>query len=56
MLDDVNEPVSSTQIRAAARKSTAHLSRLVPQSVAEYIRKERLYVESDGTAKTSKAR
>jgi nicotinate-nucleotide adenylyltransferase len=53
LLDEVNEPVSSTQIRAAAKKSTAQLSRLVPQSVAEYIRKEGLYTNST-RAKTSK--
>ena len=45
VLDEVHRDVSSTQIRAAARKSAAQLSRLVPQAVAEYIRKERLYRE-----------
>jgi nicotinate-nucleotide adenylyltransferase len=44
LLPDLHERVSSTQIRAAARKSVKQLSRLVPAPVAEYIRKERLYV------------
>jgi nicotinate-nucleotide adenylyltransferase len=44
LLPDVHERVSSTQIRSAARKSVKQLSRYVPASVAEYIRKERLYV------------
>jgi nicotinate-nucleotide adenylyltransferase len=43
LLDDVREPVSSTAIRAAARKSANQLSRLVPQPVADYIKKEHLY-------------
>ncbi len=47
LLDEVHERVSSTQIRAAARKSVKELSRFVPQAVAEYIRKEHLY--SEGT-------
>jgi nicotinate-nucleotide adenylyltransferase len=44
LLDEVHEGVSSTQIRAAARESVKQLSRLVPQPVAEYIKKEHLYV------------
>jgi nicotinate-nucleotide adenylyltransferase len=44
LLEGVHERVSSTQIRAAARTSVKELSRLVPQPVAEYIKKERLYV------------
>jgi hypothetical protein len=43
----VREKVSSTQIRAAAHKSVKQLSRYVPRLVAEYIKKEHLYV--DGT-------
>jgi nicotinate-nucleotide adenylyltransferase len=43
LLPDVHERVSSTQIRAAV-KSVKQLSRYVPPGVAEYIRKERLYV------------
>jgi nicotinate-nucleotide adenylyltransferase len=41
-LEDVNVPVSSTQIRAAA-VSGRSLARFVPEPVAEYIRKMRLY-------------
>jgi len=44
LLPDVHERVSSTQIRAAAAKSVKQLSRYVPLDVAEYVRKERLYV------------
>jgi nicotinate-nucleotide adenylyltransferase len=46
LLPDVHERVSSTQIRAAAQKSVKQLSRYVPRLVAEYIKKERLYVSS----------
>lgn len=46
LLGGVNERVSSTQIRIAARKSVKQLSRYVPQAVAEYIRKEHLYTQS----------
>lgn len=42
MLPETHEKVSATQIRAAAEKGTA-LKRLVPDAVAEYIQKERLY-------------
>lgn len=56
MLDDVNVAVSSTEIRAAARKSTGQLSRLVPRAVAEYIRKQRLYMKTAVRTKTRKAR
>jgi nicotinate-nucleotide adenylyltransferase len=41
-LEGVNMPVSSTQIRAAA-ESGRSLARLVPEPVAEYIKKMRLY-------------
>jgi nicotinate-nucleotide adenylyltransferase len=44
LLDEVREKVSSTQIRAAAGKSVKQLSRYVPPQVAEYIKKENLYV------------
>ena len=44
LLGDVNERVSSTQIRAAARKSAKQLSRFVPELVAGYIKKEHLYM------------
>jgi nicotinate-nucleotide adenylyltransferase len=43
LLDKVHEAISSTQIRAAARKSIKDLKRLVPDPVAEYIKKEALY-------------
>ena len=42
MLSETHEKVSATQIRAAAEKGAA-LRRLVPDSVADYIQKERLY-------------
>ncbi|HSB75138.1 MAG TPA: nicotinate-nicotinamide nucleotide adenylyltransferase [Terriglobales bacterium] len=41
-LEDVNVPVSSTQIRAAALSGRS-LARFVPEPVAEYIKKMRLY-------------
>ncbi|HEY6306987.1 MAG TPA: nicotinate-nucleotide adenylyltransferase [Candidatus Angelobacter sp.] len=43
LLDEVRERVSSTQVRAAAHNSAKQLSRFVPQTVAEYIKKEHLY-------------
>jgi nicotinate-nucleotide adenylyltransferase len=42
MLPETHENVSATQIRAAAEKGGA-LKRLVPDAVADYIQKERLY-------------
>jgi nicotinate-nucleotide adenylyltransferase len=45
LLGEVREKVSSTQIRAAAHKSVKQLSRYVPRLVAEYIKKEHLYVD-----------
>ena len=42
MLPETHENVSATQIRAAAEKGGA-LKRLVPEAVADYIVKERLY-------------
>jgi nicotinate-nucleotide adenylyltransferase len=50
LLDEVREGVSSTQVRAAAHKSMKHLSRFVPASVAEYIKKEHLYVVREANA------
>ncbi|HZP24697.1 MAG TPA: nicotinate-nucleotide adenylyltransferase [Terriglobales bacterium] len=47
MLPETHENVSATQIRAAASKSGA-LQRLVPETVAEYIQKERLYRKGSG--------
>ena len=44
LLGDVNERVSSTQIRAAARKSARQLRRFVPELVAGYIKKQHLYM------------
>ena len=43
LLPEVHEKVSSTQIRAAVARPGSQLRRYVPQLVAEYIRKERLY-------------
>jgi nicotinate-nucleotide adenylyltransferase len=42
LLPDVNEEVSATAIREAARQGNG-LDRLVPQAVAEYIRKLKIY-------------
>jgi nicotinate-nucleotide adenylyltransferase len=44
LLPDVNEEVSATAIREAARKSCG-LEQLVPESVAEYIMKLKIYGE-----------
>jgi len=43
LLPDVKERVSSTQIRAVAAQSIKRLSRYVPEPVAAYIKKQRLY-------------
>jgi nicotinate-nucleotide adenylyltransferase len=56
LLGSVSSPISSTEIRDAAGKSAAQLSRLVPSLVAEYIRKEHLYREDPVRAKTGRAR
>jgi nicotinate-nucleotide adenylyltransferase len=53
LLGEVRERVSSTQIRAAAGRSVKQLSRYVPALVAEYIRKENLYL---GGAQSNGAR
>ena len=52
LLGEVREKVSSTQIRAAAGKSVKQLSRYVPPLVAEYIKKENLYVGADAVEST----
>ena len=52
LLGEVREKVSSTQIRAAAGKSVKQLSRYVPPLVAEYIKKENLYVGTGGVEST----
>ena len=55
LLGAVREKVSSTQIRAAAaNKSLKQLGRYVPSLVAEYIKKENLYL--DGSAEKDSAR
>jgi hypothetical protein len=46
LLGEVREKISSTQIRAAAGKSVKQISRYVPLLVAEYIKKENLYVSA----------
>ena len=46
LLGEVRERVSSTQIRTAAGKPVKQLSRHVPRLVAEYIKKEQLYLGS----------
>jgi nicotinate-nucleotide adenylyltransferase len=43
LLPETHEDVSATQIRAAMKKRGGQLKKLVPDSVAEYIRKEKLY-------------
>jgi nicotinate-nucleotide adenylyltransferase len=43
LLPETHEDVSATQIRAAMKKRGGQLKKLVPDSVAEYIRKEGLY-------------
>jgi nicotinate-nucleotide adenylyltransferase len=53
LLSEVREKVSSTQIRAAAGKSVKQLSRYVPPLVAEYIKKENLYVGAASKESTS---
>jgi nicotinate-nucleotide adenylyltransferase len=45
LLPELNERVSSTQVRAAVRQPGAQLGRYVPHLVAEYIRKEGLYLD-----------
>ena len=52
LLGEVREKVSSTQIRVAAGKSVKQLSRYVPPLVAEYIKKENLYVGATGVEST----
>jgi nicotinate-nucleotide adenylyltransferase len=56
LLASVSSPISSTEIRAAAGKSAAQLSRLVPATVAEYISKEHLYRKSPVRPKAGRAR
>lgn len=46
LLSNVHEQVSSTEIRAAASKSVRQLKRFVPRPVAEYIRKQQLYLST----------
>jgi len=43
LLPETHEDISATQIRAAMKKRGGHLEKLVPGTVAEYIRKEGLY-------------
>ncbi len=47
MLPETHENVSATQIRAAVDRGAA-MRRLVPDAVAEYIRKENLYRQKTG--------
>jgi len=49
MLPETHENVSATQIRAAVDRGGA-LKRLLPDAVAEYIQKERLYRKATGRA------
>jgi len=43
LLPETHEDVSATQIRAAMKKRGGQLKKLVPDTVADYIRKEGLY-------------
>ncbi len=54
LLPETHEDVSATQIRAAMKKRKG-LSELLPDSVAEYIRKEKLY-RTDTNAKPKTGR
>jgi len=56
LLSGVNESVSSTQIRVAAAKSVRQLSRHVPEAVAGYIKKERLYSSTSAQPKNERAK
>jgi nicotinate-nucleotide adenylyltransferase len=47
MLPETHENISATQIRGAVDRGAA-LKRLVPDPVAEYIQKQRLYRKSEG--------
>ncbi len=53
LLGAVREKVSSTQIRSAAAKPVKQLSRYVPRLVAEYIKKEHLYLGGAGAESTN---
>lgn len=55
LLPETHENVSATQIRAAM-KSRAGLKKLVPDTVAEYIRKEGLYRSNAGRTKVPPAK
>ncbi|HLW52035.1 MAG TPA: nicotinate-nucleotide adenylyltransferase [Candidatus Angelobacter sp.] len=46
LLDRVNVPISSTKVRTLAQGSIGRLRRFVPKAVADYIKKERLYIEN----------
>lgn len=52
MLPETHENVSATQIRAATQRGGA-LKKLLPDAVAEYIQKERLYRNSSQTRSRS---
>jgi nicotinate-nucleotide adenylyltransferase len=52
MLPETHENISATQIRAALDRGGA-LTRLLPDAVAEYIRKERLYRQSAARPETT---
>lgn len=54
LLDGVNERVSATQIRQAIRGKRS-LGRLVPEAVAEYIRKQGLYGRQKAKGKGQEA-
>lgn len=51
LLPETHEDISATQIRAAMRNGHG-LTKLVPETVAEYIRKEKLYAGASSRIKT----
>jgi nicotinate-nucleotide adenylyltransferase len=51
LLPETHEDISATQIRAAMKKRGGQLEKLVPDSVAEYIREEGLYKKTAGIAR-----
>jgi nicotinate-nucleotide adenylyltransferase len=48
LLPDTHENVSATQVRTAIKKGGGQLKKLVPDAVAEYIKKEGLYKKVAG--------
>jgi nicotinate-nucleotide adenylyltransferase len=53
LLSGVAEKISSTEVRAAAAKSLKQLRHYVPETVARYIKKERLYASPSAQPENS---